>query len=227
MRSAKAGAAMACAGVAVAAQHAGSAAHVQQAHAQQQAAAAKPVPVQLTAAITPARSADSSDSSGSYTVQPGDTLSSIAGNYGTSWQQLWQANSGTVADPNVISVGQVLSLPGSGASQTSDQAPDPSTSDGSTAPSDQTTAAPSSASSASSAAPGSFQSCVLSRESGGNYSAVNPSSGAGGAYQFLPSTWASLGMPGSPQDASPAQQDQAFQQLYAQQGSAPWASDGC
>lgn len=221
MRSAKAGAAMACAGVAVAAQHAGSAAHVQQAHAQQQAAAAKPVPVQLTAALTPARSADSS---GSYTVQPGDTLSAIAGNYGTSWQQLWQANSGTVADPNLISVGQVLSIPGSGASQASDQAPDPSTSDTSTAPSDQTTAAPSSA---SSAAPGSFQSCVLSHESGGNYSAVNPSSGAGGAYQFLPSTWASLGMPGSPQDASPAQQDQAFQELYAQQGSAPWASDGC
>ena len=26
-------------------------------------------------------------------------------------------------------------------------------------------------------------------ESGGNYSAVNPSSGAGGAYQILPSTW--------------------------------------
>ena len=221
---------MACAGVAVAAQHAGGAAHVQQAHAQHQAAAAKPVQVHLTASTTPAQPADNS---GTYTVQPGDTLSSIAANYGTSWQQLWQANSGTVANPDVIAAGQVLNLPGSAAPQTSDQAPAASTSDGSTAASDQAAAAPSSdssassAGSASSAAPGSFQSCVLSRESGGNYSAVNSSSGAGGAYQFLPSTWASLGMPGSPQNASPAQQDQAFQQLYAQQGSAPWASDGC
>lgn len=216
-RSATTGAAMACAGVALAAQHTGSAAHVQH-----NAAAAKPVPVHLTAATSPAQSADSS---GTYTVQPGDTLSSIADQYGVSWQDLWQANTSTVSDPNLITAGQVLNLPGSGASQSSDQAPAaPAPDTSSTGTSDQTASAPSSG---SSAAPGSFQSCVLSRESGGNYSAVNPSSGAGGAYQFLPSTWSSLGMPGSPQDASPAQQDQAFQQLYAQQGSAPWASDGC
>ncbi len=30
-------------------------------------------------------------------------------------------------------------------------------------------------------------------ESGGDYGAVNPSSGAGGAYQILPSTWALYG----------------------------------
>lgn len=215
---------MACAGVALAAQHTGSAAHVQH-----NAAAAKPVPVHLTAATTPAQSADSS--SGTYTVQPGDTLSSIANQYGVNWQDLWQANTSTVSDPNVITAGQVLNLPGSGASQSSDQAPAAPAPDTSstgtsdqTAPTDQTSSAPSSGSSAS---PGSFQSCVLNAESGGNYSAVNPSSGAGGAYQFLPSTWSSLGMSGSPQDASPAQQDQAFQELYSQQGSAPWASDGC
>lgn len=216
---------MACAGVALAAQHTGSAAHVQHS-----AAAAKPVPVHLTAATTPAQS---TDSSGTYTVQPGDTLSSIANQYGVSWQDLWQANTSTVSDPNVITAGQVLNLPGSGASQSSDQAPAaPAPDTSSTGTSDQTSSAPadqtsSAPSSGSSASPGSFQSCVLNAESGGNYSAVNPSSGAGGAYQFLPSTWSSLGMPGSPQDASPAQQDQAFQQLYAQQGSAPWASDGC
>jgi len=78
-----------------------------------------------------------------------------------------------------------------------------------------------------SAAPGSFQQCVISRESGGNASAVNPSSGAGGLYQFLPSTWASLGYSGSPQSASVATQNAAFQKLYAQSGASPWSSDGC
>lgn len=72
-----------------------------------------------------------------------------------------------------------------------------------------------------------FQACVISRESGGNASAVNPTSGAGGLYQFLPSTWAGLGLPGLPQNAPVAEQTQAFWQLYNAQGSAPWSSDGC
>ena len=44
-------------------------------------------------------------------------------------------------------------------------------------------------------------------ESGGNYSAVNPSSGAGGAYQILPSTWELYGGQGEPQNAPKAEQD--------------------
>ena len=44
-------------------------------------------------------------------------------------------------------------------------------------------------------------------ESGGNYGAVNPSSGAGGAYQILPSTWELYGGQGEPQDAPKAEQD--------------------
>ena len=38
-------------------------------------------------------------------------------------------------------------------------------------------------------------------ESGGNFEAVNPSSGAGGAYQILPSTWELYGGEGDPEDA--------------------------
>ena len=45
-----------------------------------------------------------------------------------------------------------------------------------------------------------FQTCVIQRESGGNPSAVNPSSGAGGLYQFLPSTWQALGHSGLPEN---------------------------
>ena len=73
-----------------------------------------------------------------------------------------------------------------------------------------------------------FQACVIQRESGGNPSAVNSSSGAGGLYQFLPSTWASLGFSGLPQNASVATQNAAFAKAFAQSGTSPWApSDGC
>ena len=80
----------------------------------------------------------------------------------------------------------------------------------------------------STAGDSSFESCVIARESGGNASAVNTSSGAGGLFQFLPSTWASLGYSGLPEDASVAEQQQAFDKLYAEEGASPWSdSDGC
>ncbi|MGL5085898.1 MAG: LysM peptidoglycan-binding domain-containing protein, partial [Clostridium sp.] len=41
-----------------------------------------------------------------YTVQPGDTLSGIAYDYGTTWQHLAQLNN--LSDPNLIFPGQVL-----------------------------------------------------------------------------------------------------------------------
>ena len=40
--------------------------------------------------------------------------------------------------------------------------------------------------------PGGFLACVRAHESGGNYSAENPSSTASGAYQFLDSSWRTL-----------------------------------
>src|SRR5215207_3320673 len=48
-----------------------------------------------------------------YTVQAGDTLSKISEKLGTAggWQKLADANISTVADPNLIFVGQVLQLP--------------------------------------------------------------------------------------------------------------------
>jgi muramidase (phage lysozyme) len=60
-------------------------------------------------------------------------------------------------------------------------------------------------------------------ESGGNYSAVNPSSGAGGAYQILPSTWAAYGGTGLPQDAPPAVQDAIAAKIYAAGGPSQWS----
>jgi hypothetical protein len=66
-------------------------------------------------------------------------------------------------------------------------------------------------------------SSIVSCESGGNYSAVNPSSGAGGAYQILPSTWHAYGGQGLPQDASPAEQGRIAAQIYAAQGRSAWS----
>jgi resuscitation-promoting factor RpfC len=64
---------------------------------------------------------------------------------------------------------------------------------------------------------------IVQCESGGNYSAVNPSSGAGGAYQILPSTWQAYGGQGLPQDASPAEQGRIASEIYASQGSSAWS----
>jgi peptidoglycan hydrolase CwlO-like protein len=64
---------------------------------------------------------------------------------------------------------------------------------------------------------------IVMCESGGNFNAVNPSSGAGGAYQILPSTWQLYGGSGSPQDASPSQQSQIASQIWADSGPSAWA----
>jgi peptidoglycan hydrolase CwlO-like protein len=69
-------------------------------------------------------------------------------------------------------------------------------------------------------------SAIVECESGGNWSAVNPSSGAGGAYQILPSTWELYGGSGAPQDASPAEQSQIAAQIWADSGAAAWECAG-
>lgn len=56
-----------------------------------------------------------------YTVRPGDTLGGIAARYGTSVAALAEANS--IANPNIISVGATLTIPGCGAEPTTPGAP--------------------------------------------------------------------------------------------------------
>ncbi|MCG2621888.1 LysM peptidoglycan-binding domain-containing protein [Arthrobacter sp. I2-34] len=75
----------------------------------QEAPAAPAAPVQEA----PAAPAAPATSGATYTVQGGDTLGSIAANLGVAggWEALHSANAGTVTDPNLIFVGQVLQLP--------------------------------------------------------------------------------------------------------------------
>jgi len=60
-------------------------------------------------AAAPAPAASHS-SGGTYTVKSGDTLAKIAKAHGTTWQTIFAKNTGTVRNPNVIYVGQALTL---------------------------------------------------------------------------------------------------------------------
>ena len=181
-----------------------------------------------------------------YTVQSGDTLSGIAVRSGVSLSAIEAANP-QIHNPNLIYVNQQVNVPDgrSGASPISGPAapaptPAPATSDEESPATSQPAASEGSAASSSSStssgtassstvtssgggAPSSFQQCVAWRESGNN-----PTASSAGLYGILPSTWASLGYSGTAGSASVAQQNQAFQQLYSQYGTSPWAPyDGC
>ena len=186
-----------------------------------------------------------------YTVQSGDTLSGIAARSGVSLSAIERANP-KIHNPNLIYVNQQVNVPDGrsgvtpisgpaapaptsapatadeGSSTTSQPAASEgvassSSSSSSTSSSTASSTTGSSTAGASTGAPGSFQACVAWRESGNN-----PTASSAGLYGILPSTWASLGYSGTAGQASVAQQTQAFQQLYAQDGTAPWAPyDGC
>ena len=63
---------------------------------------------------------------------------------------------------------------------------------------------------------------IVMCESGGNYSALNPSSGAGGAYQIIPSTWEAYGGEGLPHQASKAEQDRIAGLIWESAGPGAW-----
>jgi resuscitation-promoting factor RpfC len=205
---------------------------------------AVPQPAMTTASVNTARAMIAHQArTRYYAVQRGDTLSRIAGRlYGSpaDWPVLYWANKHQIRWASDITTTMSLlvpPLPASIPAAPRHLAPAPppapkvvlaSTSVG-TSPVTSNESAPSVGSeTVGTAGMGSFQACVISRESGGNPSIVNASSGAGGLYQFLPSTWASLGFSGLPEDASVATQNAAFAKAYAEDGTSPWGpSDGC
>ena len=71
--------------------------------------------------------------------------------------------------------------------------------------------------------PYSIPTYIVMCESGGNYHALNPSSGAGGAYQILPSTWAAYGGQGLPQKAPKAEQDRIAAEIWRDSGPSAWS----
>jgi LysM repeat protein len=177
-----------------------------------------------------------------YTVQAGNTLSSISGKlYGnqSDWPVLYYANQSNLSSPNSISVGQQLKVPPLPAkipAPPAIAAPPASTSTSTSTSASSSSTAYSGASSSASQSSASvnasdysgFQACVISRESGGNSQVMN-SSGHYGLYQFSESTWVAYG--GSAADfgnASVAEQNQVFDNAMAAGGESNWAPyDGC
>jgi nucleoid-associated protein YgaU len=170
-----------------------------------------------------------------YIVKSGDTLSTIAKRFYQNpdfWPALYWANHSKIQYANEIQVGQALTVPvkpsripspppalGPAPAYTAQVAP---------AQAAPTEAAPTEAANTSTAGDGSFQSCVIAAESGGNSQVMN-SSGHYGLYQFSASTWAAYG--GSPADfghASVTEQNQVFNNAIAAGGQSNWSAyDGC
>jgi len=176
-----------------------------------------------------------------YAVQPGDTLSAIAARaYGNAadWPAIWWANRRQLPDPDLITAGQRLELPGrpqvptllaraalattaapaTGAPAT----PDPAT----TVPADPAAAPATPPARAASpvVAGGVNWSAIAACESGGNWS-IDTGNGFYGGLQFTEQTW--LGYGGgryapSASLATEAQQIAVAQKVLAGQGIGAW-----
>jgi LysM repeat protein len=193
-----------------------------------------------------------------YTVRSGDSLAAISKRVyhnADAWPVLYWANHRQIHWANEIKIGQVLNVPVEPARIPNPPAllgpppaPAPAPVEASSAPVQavpvqsapvhsyvQSASTESAAPAATHSAPaatysgsGSFQSCVIARESGGNSQVMN-GSGHYGLYQFSASTWAEYG--GSPStfgNASVAEQNQVFDNAIAAGGQSNWSAyDGC
>jgi murein DD-endopeptidase MepM/ murein hydrolase activator NlpD len=160
-----------------------------------------------------------------YTVKSGDTLSEIAQANGADWHELARINN--LKDPNLILIGQTLTL--DGVKKAADQTPRVKKSETKrtetkkksdretrTSRSEDRPAAKSGKANLSGA-----WAKVANCESSGNPRAVNPA-GYYGLFQFDLQTWRSVGGSGNPAKASAAEQLMRAKKLYAQRGASPW-----
>lgn len=197
------------------------------------ATAAHVAAVQTVAARTVAAETRRAQQRSAYTVVSGDTLSAISARFcGTAADYSSLATASGISNPDMIYVGQHVKLDCHAAADPSPSSGVSATADDESSSQPAPAAAASSGGAVSTGGMSAFEACVISRESGGNAQAVNPVSGAGGLFQFLPSTWASLGYasayPGGAQTAPASVQESAFAKLYGQAGAAPWSPyDGC
>lgn len=154
------------------------------------------------------------------TVEPGNTLSGIAAQYGTSYQALAAANG--IGNPNLIYAGQRIAVGGGEAQPVQQNSVQSSYTPPQTPAS--TTYTPTPVASGGGAldnvpgVPSGFAACVAQRESSnGTNQAYN-----GGVYGIINASGYHVN------GQSLAAQKQAFSALYAQYGAAPWQpSDGC
>ena len=164
-----------------------------------------------------------------YQVKAGDTLSEIAQANGADWHELARINN--LKDPNLILIGQTLTLDGATKASSAPRVVKKSetwkseTRKSATKKADRDTRSSRSedrpkASSGKANLSGAWAK-VANCESSGNPRAVN---GAGyyGLFQFDLQTWRSVGGSGNPAKASAAEQLMRAKKLYAQRGASPW-----
>jgi len=155
--------------------------------------------VELASSVKPASPAQV------YVVQAGDSLWSIAQRfYGNPhmWADIYYANQSQIHDPNLIYPGQKLTIPHVGTTGATAN----SARNSASATTNSTSAAPAQAGSPSSVTgyiqqaaqgtglPEPVVAAQVQVESNYDSSAISPA-GAEGPYQFMPSTWATLGFP--------------------------------
>lgn len=158
-----------------------------------------------------------------YTVKAGDTLSEIAQANGADWHELAKINN--LNDPDLILIGQTLTLDGVKKAATSPRKAAPKKVESKkirkverkvkTSRSEDRPA-----SSAKANLSGAWAK-VANCESSGNPRAVN-AAGYYGLFQFDLQTWRSVGGSGNPAKASAAEQLMRAKKLYAQRGASPW-----
>src|SRR6476646_3769229 len=181
-----------------------------------------------TISLHPAAAHQAHQAPDHYTVKSGDTLSSIARHeYGraTAWPALWWVNRHKVHNPEMIRVGQRLTLSSwhphkawlnrAALAAVPAWAPAPPVS----APAPAAGAAPVPASSG-----GVNWSAVAACESGGNWS-TNTGNGFYGGLQFTEGTWLANGAgqyASSADLATPAQQIAVAERVLASQGIGAW-----
>jgi LysM repeat protein len=165
--------------------------------------------VELTSSVKPVKPVKPAPPARVYVVRAGDTLWSIAQRfYGNPlmWSHIYYANESQINNPNEIHEGQKLTIPGTGTNNATTSAANSATSATNSAAANAPSAAPAQARSPSSVTgyiqqaargtrlPESVVAAQIEVESNFQSGAISPA-GAEGPYQFMPSTWATLGFP--------------------------------
>lgn len=178
-----------------------------------------------TATVSPATPATPAPDA-IITVQIGDSLTKIALANNTTWQRLYDKNTG-ISDPDLIYPGETLTIPASDetlADRPLPAPPAPAVSAPVETPSTSADTSEVSAASSVSApvAPsGSVWDRIAACESSGNWS-TNTGNGFYGGLQFTLSSWEAVGGTGLPSNASRDEQIMRAQMLQARQGWGAW-----
>jgi LysM repeat protein len=150
------------------------------------------------------------------TVNPGDSLTSIATTNDTTVADLYDANT-NITNPDIIYPGEQLRIPAATEQLAARAIPV-------AAPvvvAQQTVAAVTTSALPVSASDTTVWDAIAACESGGNW-AINTGNGYYGGLQFSLGTWYAHGGVGMPQDATPEQQIAVAQSVQASQGWGAW-----